>query len=164
MRILNQKIETILANFCAFLMALMVIDVTWQVLSRYLLSDPSSFTEELARFLLIWIGFMGAAYAYRKYAHLGLDIFTAKLKGEKKLWANRFSDTVVFAFSMVVMLIGGAKVMLLTLELQQLSPALQIKMGYVYSVIPLSGALICIFAAERILLGREQEPVHSTAD
>ncbi len=157
---LTHTLEKILEVVCAVLMALMVIDVTWQVLSRFVLSTPSSFSEELARFLLLWIGFLGAAYAYRKFAHLGLDILTANLKGTAKFVAERFSDSVTFLFSAIIMVYGGVKIMNLTLELNQLSAALQIPIGYIYSVIPLSGLLICIFAVERLLHGRP-EPDHS---
>ena len=45
-----------------FLMAFLVVDVLWQVLSRYILVSPSSVTDELAGYLLIWVGLLGAAY------------------------------------------------------------------------------------------------------
>lgn len=150
-------IEKWLAAICAALMALMVVDVTWQVVSRFVLSNPSSFSEELARFLLIWIGFLGAAYAYRRHAHLGLDILTSQLQGAKKVLAEKFADLVSFLFAAVIMVYAGTKIMALTIELNQVSAALQIKIGYVYSVIPLSGLLICLFALERLIYGR---PAH----
>ncbi len=59
-------------------MAAIVLVVTWQVFSRFIIQSPSSFTEELSRFLLIWIGILGAAYAYKTKAHLGLDLFVEK--------------------------------------------------------------------------------------
>lgn len=154
MKALFEKIELVLAKACALLMLLMVLDVSWQVLSRFVLRDPSSVSEELARFLLIWIGMLGAAYAYRKYAHLGLDIVTARLEGSKKILAERFSDIVSLAFAAIIMVFGGLKIVLLTLELNQISPALEVKIGYVYSIIPISGLLICLFAVERIIYGR----------
>ena len=52
--------------------------------ARFILKDPSSFTEELAGFLLIWIGLLGASYALYTRAHLGIDILTAKLKGTNR--------------------------------------------------------------------------------
>ncbi len=63
-------IDRALAWVLMVLMAVMVIDVTWQVVTRFILSEPSSVTEELARFLLVWIGLLGAAYAFRVRAHL----------------------------------------------------------------------------------------------
>jgi len=154
MKALNEKLECALYWVCAVLMALMVLDVSWQVLSRFILKNPSSFSEELARFLLIWIGFFGAAYAFRKYSHLGLDIVTSNLESHLRVFAERFADAVCLLFFIVIMVFGGAKIMTLTLTLNQLSPALQVPMGYVYSVIPISGLLMCSFAIERLVFGR----------
>ena len=145
------QLEKVLALLCGTLMFLMVLDVTWQVLSRYVLTNPSSFTEELARFLLMWIGLLGAAYSYRRRAHLGLDILVAKLDPSKREHADRFANFMVLLFAVVVMIVGGMRIVWLTLTLKQLSPALQVQMGYVYSVIPLSGLFFCIFAVERII-------------
>jgi len=151
---LSRYLERVLKVFLALLMAAMVLDVTWQVITRFILGSPSAYTEELARFLLIWIGLLGAAYAYRRKAHLGLDILSQKLEGSA---AGRrleiFISLVGILFASVIMIYGGLKLMWLTLELEQTSAALQVKMGYVYSVIPLSGVLIVLFALDRIVNG-----------
>lgn len=156
MKALNEKIENILAMLCAGIMFLMVLDVSWQVFSRFILNNPSSFSEELARFLLIWIGFLGGAYAYRQYAHLGLDIIVSNLDGLKKRVAEGLSNVVCFLFSAIILVYGGMKMVFLTLDLQQLSAALQIKMGYVYLAIPLGGVLMMLFSLERLLYGRKE--------
>ena len=59
----------------------MTLTVIWQVFTRFVLRDPSSWTEELAIFLLIWIGLLGSAYALRRKAHLGVDVLTNRLSG-----------------------------------------------------------------------------------
>lgn len=162
MRRLLNKIDQLLAIFLMILMAAIVIDVTWQVLSRFILGSPSSFTEEVARFLLVWIGLLGAAYAFRTHAHLGLDLFTSKLPFEKRLRADVVAQLVSFAFAASVMVYGGVQLVLLQLALGQTSAALEIKMGYVYSVIPLAGILICIYAVDNIATVRQRlsQPQH----
>ena len=157
MKALSNFIEKILGTFVGLLMAVMVLDVTWQVLTRFVLKEPSSYTEELARFLLVWIGLLGAAYAYRKKAHLGLDILSQKLEGIAKRRLDIFISLVCMLFACVIMIYGGSKLMLLTLELDQMSAALQVKVGYLYSVIPLSGLLIVLFSLDRIVNG-DPEP------
>lgn len=157
MKQLTAKIEKILSAFLGLLMALMVLDVTWQVATRFILNEPSSYTEELARFLLVWIGLLGAAYAYRKKAHLGLDILSQKLEGQAKRRLDIFISLVCILFACLIMIYGGTKLMLLTLDLEQTSAALQVKIGYLYSVIPLSGLLIVLFSIDRILNG-DPEP------
>lgn len=159
MKQLTAVIEKFLGAFLGLLMAIMVLDVTWQVATRFILQEPSSYTEELARFLLVWIGLLGAAYAYRKKAHLGLDILSQKLEGHAKRKLDIFISVVCALFACVIMIYGGAKLMLLTLELGQMSAALQIKIGYLYSVIPLSGVLIVLFSFDRIVNG-DPEPDH----
>ncbi len=154
-----QKIEKVLGVFLASLLALMVLDVTWQILTRFLPMQPSSYTEELARYLLVWIGLLGGAYAYRKKSHLGIDLLTNALHGAKRKALQVFVVLVCFAFAAAAMVYGGAKLMLLTFELEQYSAALNIPMGYVYSVLPLSGLLICLFSVDHLieLVSSDQE-------
>lgn len=144
-----QKIEKALEFFLASLLVLMVLDVTWQILTRFLPTNPSSYTEELARFLLVWIGLLGGAYAFRKKSHLGIDLLTNALPTRQKLWVQLFTLLLCFAFAASAMVYGGAQLVLLTLELNQMSAALNLPMGFVYSVIPLSGALICLFSVDQ---------------
>lgn len=148
-----KMIDRALGWILMVLMALMVIDVTWQVFARFILGEPSSITEELARFLLVWIGLLGAAYAFRMRAHLGLDIVTSNLAPKARWRADVLVNILCFLFAAMVMVYGGTKLVLLTLDLRQLSPALQVPMGYIYTVIPLSGLLICLFAVDRIRQG-----------
>ncbi|MDN3637555.1 TRAP transporter small permease [Simiduia curdlanivorans] len=127
-------------------MTAIVLDVSWQVITRFVMTKPSSFTEELAGFLLIWIGILGAAYAFRLKAHLGLDLVTAKLTGRRAQVIEIIGWAVCFLFSAAVMVYGGLRLVLLTLELNQVSAALGVKMGYVYCAVPLSGLLICLYS------------------
>jgi len=154
-----QKIEKALAIVLGSLLALMVLDVTWQILTRFLPMQPSSYTEELARYLLVWIGLLGGAYAYRKRSHLGIDLLTNALHGAKRRALQIFVVLVCFAFAASAMVYGGTKLMLLTFELEQYSAALNIPMGYVYSVLPLSGLLICVFSIDHLieLVNAEEE-------
>lgn len=151
MKTLSLHIERGLAWLLVALMSIIVINVSWQVVTRFILNDPSSFTEELARFLLIWIGFMGSAYAYRRHSHLSLDLLMQSIPAHKQANLQRLSHLFCFLFAAGVMIYGGSQLMGLTLSLNQTSPALGIPIGYVYSCIPLSGFLICWFAVENFL-------------
>ncbi|WP_193166180.1 TRAP transporter small permease [Microbulbifer hainanensis] len=145
------KLERLLSFVLGALLALMVLDVTWQILTRFLPMNPSSYTEELARYLLVWIGLLGGAYAYRRKSHLGIDLLTNALPERARRATRVFTIALCFAFAAAVMVFGGFRLMLLTFELNQMSAALDIPMGYVYSVIPLSGALICLFSIDQLL-------------
>lgn len=146
-----QRIDRLLEILLGGLLALMVLDVTWQILTRFLPMSPSSYTEEVARYLLVWIGILGAAYAYRKKSHIGIDLLVNALPTKIKMVSQVFTILVCFGFAAAVMVFGGIKLVQLTFELKQMSAALNIPMGYVYSVIPLSGGLICLFSVAQLV-------------
>lgn len=156
-----KKIDQLLEVLLGSLLAAMVLDVTWQILTRFLPMNPSSYTEELARYLLVWIGLLGGAYAYRKRSHLGIDLLTNSLPPRAQRITQVFTIMVCFSFAAATMVFGGIRLVLLTFELNQMSAALNIPMGYVYCVLPLSGALICIFCIDQLLQLRSvRTPVH----
>lgn len=137
--------------FLASLMGLMVLCVTWQIVSRYLLGDPSQWTEELARFLLIWIGLLGGAYAYHVKMHLGLDLLSNKLSGSRKQLHALFVHSLVIVFSACVLVIGGMRIVQMTTELKQYSAALEVPMAFIYSALPISGVMLILYAAIAII-------------
>jgi TRAP-type C4-dicarboxylate transport system permease small subunit len=149
---MTRAISKILAAFLTMLMATMVINVTWQVISRFVMKNPSSYTEELAGFLLIWIGLLGASWAYYTKAHLGIDVLTAKATGLKRKLIEISINFIVLMFALFVMVIGGIRLVKLTFSLGQISPALGIEMGTIYLVIPLAGILMIYFAIHFIVI------------
>lgn len=128
------------------LTVVMVITVSWQVATRFLLNEPSSYTEELATYLLLWISLLGAAYALRLRAHLGIDIVTSKLSAGGKRTARVIGYVVVALFAFVALVIGGGMLVQVTLELGQRSAAFQVPVGYVYLALPISGLLMVYYA------------------
>ena len=139
------KVDSVLKWILVVIMGAMVINVLWQVFTRFILQDPSSFTEELARYMLIWLGILGASYVAGQKMHLAIDLLSTSLKGKKKTYLNIFIDTCVFLFSTFVMVIGGIRLVYVTLKLDQISAALQIPLGYVYTVLPISGLIIMFY-------------------
>lgn len=131
-------------------MGLMVFVVTWQIFTRFILNDPSLYSEEMAGFLLIWIGMLGSVYALITKSHIGIDIFTKNLKGKEKTISTLIIYSLIILFSLSVLVIGGSRLVHLTFSLDQISPALGIKMSYIYLVIPLSGILIIIYSIDII--------------
>jgi TRAP-type C4-dicarboxylate transport system permease small subunit len=121
------------------------------VFSRFVLKNPSSFTEELARYLLIWVGLLGASYAAGKKMHLAIDVVLQSLKNKKKMRVEIIIQFFIFLFSLFVMVFGGMRLVAITLTLNQISAALRIKLGYVYLVLPLSGLLIMFYASVFII-------------
>lgn len=141
-----RAIDRVFRGFLAALMALMVACVTWQVVSRYVLGDPSSWTEELARYLLIWIGLLGGAYAYHVRMHLGLDLLTRQLSAGARRVQARFIHFAVILFAATALVGGGVRLVWLELELGQVSPALGMSMAMVYLSLPVSGLMLILYA------------------
>lgn len=146
MQSLLSFLDKFLKSALMLLMVLLVASVTWQVVSRYLFASPSSWTEEIARFLLIWIGTLGAAWAFRTNMHIGLDLLPKKLTGKAARNLHWLTLGTVTLFASTVLIIGGGSLVNLTWELKQYSAVLGMPIAWVYSVIPLTGCLICVYA------------------
>nr|WP_136251039.1 TRAP transporter small permease [Ningiella ruwaisensis] len=133
------------------ILILVTVVVSWQVFSRYVLNAPSSFTEELARFLLIWLTLLGCVFAYRHNSHLGLDMVYSQSSGAMRKVMYHFIHACVALFAISVMIIGGFLLMKMTEDLGQSSPVMGIDISIIYFVVPLSGVLIFIYAIHAIL-------------
>jgi TRAP-type C4-dicarboxylate transport system permease small subunit len=118
---------------------------------------PSSFTDELSRFLLIWIGLLGASYATGKKMHLTIDLLPNSLTGRKKKILNLIIHLLVMLFAFLVMVIGGIRLVYITLTLGQTSSALEIPLGYIYMIVPVSGIMIIFYS----ILNLVEEPVET---
>jgi len=143
---IKKYVDNILKWFVIIIMAAMTINVLWQVFSRFVLQSPSSFTEELARYMLVWLGILGASYVAGQKMHLAIDLLSTKLIGKSKSFLEIFIQSCIFIFSLFVMVIGGIRLVTITLVLNQISAALQIKLGYVYLVLPISGLMMMFYS------------------
>lgn len=143
-------VDRALGMVLTVIMAVMVFNVTWQVFTRFVLGTPSSYTEELARFLLIWVSLLGGAYAAGRRMHLAIDIFTARLEGQRKVRMDRFIHACVLAFAFSAMVVGGIRLVYLSFALEQMSAALRVSLGYVYLVVPVSGLLIMFYTVSHL--------------
>ncbi len=131
-------------------MGVLVIDVLWQVTSRYVLSAPSSFTDELAGFLLIWVGLFGAAYVAGKKEHLAIDLVVQKAGPAFRKFLEIFISQCIIIFAVFVLVIGGSWLVYTRFALEVKSAALEIPLGYVYIVLPISGLFIIFFTIDNL--------------
>ena len=148
---IRKTVDLVLARFVILVMAFLVIDVLWQVTSRYIMREPSSWTDELAGFLLIWVGLFGAAYATGKKDHLAIDLLPRKLSPEKRKYLDIVINSLIGSFALIVMVIGGVRLVYITFRLKQISSALEIPVGIVYLVVPISGLFILYYAIDEII-------------
>lgn len=139
------KLDKIVSWMLITLMGLMVLNVSWQVLSRYVVQNPSSFTDELSRYMLVWLGMLGAAYVAGQNQHLAIDILPNKLSGKPKMKLLVLINSLVLLFALIAMVLGGSNLVYITYILEQKSATLQIPLAYIYTIIPISGLLVVYY-------------------
>jgi len=147
----KKHIDKFLGSLVTIFMGILVLNVLWQVASRFLVGKPSSFTDELAGFLLIWVGLLGAAYATGQKQHLAIDLISKKLTEKRRRRLQIFINILMASFAIVILIVGGSNLVYITFYLGQISSALQIPIGYVYLVLPISGAFIIYYTIVDIL-------------
>lgn len=153
---MKEKLTKYLGSFLAILMTIMTIDVLWGVFTRYAMGNQASWSEELARFLLIWIGILGAAYASGQNMHLAIDLLSPKLEDKSKLRLAIAIRMLIILFAFFVLVVGGFRLIYVTQVLGQMSPALQVPMTIVYAVLPISGLIIVYYKIHDLLTLRSQ--------
>lgn len=158
MKSLRVAIDRLLASAICLLMVGMVINVLWQVFTRFVLRHPSSFTEETARYMMIWVGLLGAAYATGQKSHLALDLITVRLQGGRKRASEFIIHAVVLLFALAVLVGGGGRLVWIQLSLGQQSAALQVKLGYIYLAVPLAGVFIAFYSIAALIEASRRSP------
>jgi TRAP-type C4-dicarboxylate transport system permease small subunit len=159
---MNILFERLLRGLLASLVLVMVLCVSYQVLARLLLRaldaigvqatfSPATWTEELASFLLVWCGVLGAAYALRVGEHLGMEMLTEKFPLPVQMHLEKFVRVAIIIFA-IAMLFGGSLLVQMTFELKQRSAVLGLPMAWVYIAVPVAGFLFICFACERALM------------
>lgn len=154
---MRAKIDNILEKLVLFILVLMLLSVVWQVFSRFVLRAPSTITDEVSSFSLIWVGLLGAAYATGKHLHLAIDLIPVEVVAKKQ---NLFDGIVylsVTVFAFLVMVVGGARLCQLSFQFGQTSAALEIPLGFIYLVVPISGVLICYYSIHTFINQRKSK-------
>lgn len=147
----RKKVDKVLEIALMSILGIMVVNVLWQVFTRFVVGNPSSFTDELARYLMIWLGVLGAAYVSGKNQHVSIDILPQQfsLVTQKKI--KLFVSIVIILFAFFAMIIGGLRLVYITYLLDQYSPGIQLPLAAIYFVIPLSGLLVVYYKILDIL-------------
>ena len=134
-----------------FTMGVLVVVVMIQIFARVFELD-CGWTEEVATYLLIWAGLLGASVGFARNSHLGIDYLVDKTGKSSRRLIDVMVQLIVIFFAVYPMIWGGGKVVADTLMRGQVSTALQVPMGYIYLAIPISGAFIALFAIEKLVV------------
>lgn len=114
----------------------------------WLPTGQAQWTEELAKFLLIWVSLLGGAVAFGRHSHLGVDYFVGKLDKGASQWSQMLVHAVVLFFAIAVLVVGGLRVVFNTLAMEQTTPVLGWRMGHVYLALPIAGAFVILYTLD----------------
>jgi TRAP-type C4-dicarboxylate transport system permease small subunit len=140
-------LERVLKYTLVILLTAMTIVVVVGIFARYILLVSIPWTEEIARYLMIWAGFVGFGVAYRKKELIAVRLFIDILPANLFRIALFISDILCSVF-LIVAVVYGIKLSLINMN--QLSPASRIPLSIIYSAIPLGCTLYLFFVVESI--------------
>ena len=123
-------------------LAVMCIVSFVAVISRYVFNDSLTWSEELTRYIFMWVVFLGTAIGVRTRAHIAVDVFLSKQGpgGERLLTWLEWASTLAFAA-----LIGIPGWTFVMIGMSNLSPAMEVPMGLVYAAPVVGSVLIVIY-------------------
>ena len=131
--------------FLMGLTCLMLVIGFMQVVWRYVLEASLYWSEELLRYMYVWVIFLGTSVAIRSRLHVSIDAFVSLLKGRPRYVVKTVIRLFSVAFFALVVVIG---VQFTLHNLGQVSPAVQLPMSVAYVAMPLGGLFSLIFALE----------------
>lgn len=132
----------------------MTVVVLLQVFCRYILQSPLRWSEEAARYMLIWMVLLGSGVATRNRSHLQVDILTASLPEKPKKVLTAIVDLLTVVFLVILIIYGFKSV---ASNISQTSPAMRVQMGLIYIALPLGGGLMLIENLVRIFSSFRKE-------
>ena len=144
-----KKLNKVLEYILAFLVVVMVVGCFWQIFTRFVLNNASSWTEELLRYALIWLTMLGVPYAYGKEQHISIGFITTTFTKKGSLRNKIFIEILVLFLSAFVLIAGG--IMVTINAVGQLSPAMGIPMQFYNVGAPICGVLMIIYSGERLI-------------
>lgn len=142
MKNLEKWLDLAMRTLMSFVMLVLIVFGFWQIFSRWILNNPSTFTDELLRYVLVWAGMIGAGYAFFKDSHVKLTLLTTRLKGKALTIVNIIDEIIVLAFVAYVYIYGGIQLVIHNTD--QLTAVLRLSMGLIYGCLPVAGIFVIL--------------------
>lgn len=139
----NNALNKVVGYIMMVLLAIMTVLIFWQVFARFVTNNPSTFSEEASRFMMIWLALLGSAFALRKRELVAVDVIYNALKGKKKRIITMIIS-VISIFFYLIMIIYGYK-MANSISFQT-APTTGISMFWPMLAIPAGGLLLLLNA------------------
>jgi C4-dicarboxylate transporter DctQ subunit len=134
----------------ASLMLLIIIVIAIQIIARMIFNLSTPWTEELGRYLLIWIAFTGSVGLMIKGEHLSIDVLSLHFGPKLKKWARIFNAIVFVALS-GFLFIYGLQLCSSPVIINGRTPAMQLRKVYVYIILPVSMGITTLYSFAALL-------------
>ena len=159
---MTQIVHRLLLPIIFVLAALMFLAVIAQVVFRYVLSAPLPWSEELARYLMIWVACLAASEAYHQKSHVGVNLLSDLLPVKFRQWRHQIVHLAILILMLVIIYQGFTLSWLL---LDQMSPALGISMTWPYMSVPVGASFIALHTMKSLAQGfkkqsQENQKIH----
>lgn len=136
-------------NILFILMALIVIIMFAQVLFRYVFNQSLSWSEELAKFVFVWLTFLGAAICIKERIHVGVEFLMDRLSVKWKRYLDLFQTALITLFNVALSVTGFCWVWEVS---GTLSPAMSLPLNIVfYAALPVTSVLSVVFGAKQFI-------------
>lgn len=139
----REVIDKIMQFLNAVAFAFLTLLAVWQVVTRYFLNNPSTWSEELASYMFAWVTLLGSAYVFGNMEHMNIPILINRVSEKTRKILMIIIQFIILAFALVVLLYGGIQITSLTMG--QMSSSLGVPMGYFYLSLPVSGIFTAIY-------------------
>ena len=150
MTAIKKLCDQILIALCIILCAVMVILVSYQVVARFILGDPSAISEEAARLIFVWMGLLASALLYGEKGHMNISFIPEKVGTYYGYYLTIISEILTLAMALWVLTYGGYRISLNGMG-QVNSAMTWLPVGVIYSVIPVSGVFVVYYGIYNIL-------------
>lgn len=149
MTLIKKRLDAALEWACFGLFVALVVTVTWQVFTRQVLNSPSGWSEELAKYIFVWLGLFGAALVFGERGHIAVDFLVRLLPRAPQKVMGMLSHLLVLGFTGLVLVYGGIAISRLAWE--QTIPSLPLSAGQMYLAIPVSGVLTLFYCVHHLV-------------
>ncbi|GLY17978.1 C4-dicarboxylate ABC transporter permease [Kineosporia sp. NBRC 101677] len=143
MTALKSVLDRVLTWICVVLFAALVLDVGWQVFARQVLNAPSGWSEELAKYLFIWVGLLGGALVFGERGHVAADLAVQRAPEKVQRVTAVLVQIAILAFAILALIWGGYRVVHLTWD--QTLTGLPVNVGWMYLALPISGVITVVY-------------------
>jgi TRAP-type C4-dicarboxylate transport system permease small subunit len=143
MALIKRIIDEILKWASILLLAITSVLVVWQVFTRYILHNPSSWSEIAVTYGFVWLGMLCGAYVFGQSDHMNMQFIRDRFPRKVQIVIQMFTELFTAFLAVAIMAYGGY--CLSSAAMTQIDPSLHIPMGLIYMVIPISGVCIAFY-------------------